>query len=316
MAFLSINPNKSDVAVKITNTAKATAQTKTATTTAKTATATATSTATVAEKNSHNTKKDETTKSTTMWKTFQDSLFKTDDELQHSAESYFLLNEELKRVETKQVAATSSSSNSNLNFKQRRPSSSSSIGKDGEDTTFLSPSALEELEKQEQSLPDRWLDFFCIVGLDPDARLVEEEKGGNNTSKSSSKVKGESVSAAPLKTNKPVLLDRYPKEDRLDMEFPEHLPTFCFPNGGCWPLRYKIRRHPGNLLLVDELNSNAKSLMKSLLPTSVATKSSTSTTKETKKKKKQAMNNIKYHHNVPEPSLCNMVLTSGSGHRL
>merc|ERR1712238_538769 len=91
---------------------------------------------------------------------------------------------------------------------------------------------------------------------------------------------------------KPLLLDRYPKENRTDMEFPEHLSTFCFPNG-YHPLKYKIRTTPPIIASTSNNNNNNK-----------------------KSKKKKQQINIRYHHNVPEPSLCTMVLTSGSGHRL
>merc|ERR1712238_472480 len=78
---------------------------------------------------------------------------------------------------------------------------------------------------------------------------------------------------------KPLLLDRYPKENRTDMEFPEHLSTFCFPNG-YHPLKYKVR---------------------STAPT---TTGNTSSNNNKKSKKKQKKINIRYHHNVPESSLC------------
>eukprot|EP00536_Pseudo-nitzschia_multiseries_P009167 jgi/Psemu1/257909/estExt_Genewise1Plus.C_2510035 len=153
---------------------------------------------------------------------------------------------------------------------------------------FLPSSALKELEQQERSLPDRWVDYFCIVGLDPDAQLVKEQPRDNKPDD-----KTENIADCQ---NKPVLLDRYPKEARSDSEFPEHLPTFCFPSGGCRPLRHKTRRHQGNQPSAGETKNAAKSAIK--------------------KDKKKRETNVKYHHNVPEPTLCNFVLTSGSGHRL
>merc|ERR1712194_1007827 len=171
------------------------------------------------------------------------------------------------------------------------------------------------------TLPDRWLDYFCIVGLDPNAKLntdggddekdgdnkahekkegatydVKKNNGSHSTKKSKTKTKTKKGSnnedhnnnTGLNNRNKPILLDRYPKENRSDMEFPEHLSTFCFPNG-YHPLQYKVR-------------------------TSTTTPSITNNNKQ-KSKKKQSTT-IRYHHNVPEPSLCTMVLTSGSGHRL
>ena len=142
-----------------------------------------------------------------------------------------------------------------------------------DDVLLLSKKAIKELELQEQYLPDRWLDFFCIVGIDPEAALGKKEDGKSG-----------------VPTHNPVLLDRYPKEDRPDMEFPVHLPSFCFPDGGCRPRRCKMRRN--------ETQASAQ--------------------KSTKKKKNQKKENanIKYLHNAPDPFLCSMVLTSGSGDRL
>jgi hypothetical protein len=207
--------------------------------------------------------------SASMWSVFQDRLLKKDNPSAKS--SPFLLNEELKRVESRVS-----------NSPARRSLSKSEIptcidmnmkGRD-KNILLLSQDTIQELELLERSLPDRWLDFFCIVGLDPKATLVQEE--------------GASSGAVPL--NKPVLLDRYPKEVHSDMEFPEHLPTFCFPNGGCRPTRHKMRHQDSQ--------------------------SSTKETKAQKSFKKKNNNNIKYHHNAPDPYLCSMVLTSGSGHRL
>merc|ERR1712238_543851 len=82
-----------------------------------------------------------------------------------------------------------------------------------------------------------------------------------------------------LLNKKPILLDRYPKENRSDMEFPEHLSTFCFPNG-YHPLKYKVRT------------------------TAPTTTGNTSSNNNKKSKKKQKKINIRYHHNVPESSLC------------
>merc|ERR1712176_997843 len=45
-------------------------------------------------------------------------------------------------------------------------------------------------------------------------------------------------------------------------------------------------------------------------------KSSKKKRSKKKSKKKKEPITIKYHHNVPDPSLCSMVLTSVSGHRL
>merc|ERR1712238_510205 len=121
------------------------------------------------------------------------------------------------------------------------------------------------------TLPDRWLDYFCIVGLDPNAKLDncngdEKEKDRNgeaaakekkedgttttkddtnkNGSKSAKKTKTKTKTLKEINNDdgkpKPILLDRYPKENRADMEFPEHLSTFCSPNG-YHPLKYKVR---------------------------------------------------------------------------
>merc|ERR1712194_143258 len=180
------------------------------------------------------------------------------------------------------------------------------------------------------TLPDRWLDYFCIVGLDPNAKLntdggddekdgdnkahekkegatydVKKNNGSHSTKKSKTKTKTKKGSnnedhnnnTGLNNRNKPILLDRYPKENRSDMEFPEHLSTFCFPNG-YHPLKYKVRTAPP--------------------ATASAPTSNTTTTNNNNKKskQKQKVTTIRYHHNAPEPSLCTMVLTSGSGHRL
>ncbi len=144
---------------------------------------------------------------------------------------------------------------------------------------LLSKEAMKELELQEQSLPDRWLDFFCIVGLDSEAKLGRDEDGNNRNG---------------IPAHKPILLDRYPKEDLPYMEFPVHLPTFCFPADGCRPLRRKVRQ-----------NGSQASAQK--------TKGRKKNSKDNKKTEKA---NIKYLHNAPDPFLCSMVLTSGSGDRL
>mmetsp|Transcript_18314 Transcript_18314/g.42176 ORF Transcript_18314/g.42176 Transcript_18314/m.42176 type:complete len:966 (+) Transcript_18314:38-2935(+) len=202
-----------------------------------------------------------------LWSVFQDRLLQKDEKGKDSNKPQSsCLNEELKRVESKAVRRSSSHSQSDKDGDAR-----------GENIVLLSKEIVQELELQERLLPDRWLDFFCIVGLHPDAGLVEEE---NNGATGSNKSK-----------NKPVLLDRYPKEDRDDMEFPHHLPTFCFPDGGCRPLRHKIRPREND-----------------------------STTSEQRKKKssgkKKEKAKIKCHYNAPDPFLCNMVLTSGAGNRL
>jgi len=161
--------------------------------------------------------------------------------------------------------------------KARRSASVSNVNantdKGKDNVLLLSKEAIKELELQEQALPDRWLDFFCIVGLDPEAELGSEKDGTDSNG---------------VSTQKPILLDRYPKEDRPDMEFPVHLPTFCFPDGACRPLRRKERQN----------GSKSKN------------------SQETKKKKKNEKNTVKYLHNTPDPFLCSMVLTSGSGYRL
>jgi hypothetical protein len=203
---------------------------------------------------SSTTKADEKGNSASMWETFQDRLLENEEKMKDTANSFF--NEEVKRVESK---TRQSPQRNNIKL-------DSIINEDN--ILLLSQDAIKELELQEQSLPDRWLDFFCIVGLDPEATLVKDEEEG-----------------APK--NKPILLDRFPKEDHLDMEFPEHLPTFCFPNGGCRPLRYKTRYQ----------------------------ESPQESSKKEKKKLKEKIN-IRYHHNAPDPFLSSMVLTSGSGHRL
>ena len=178
---------------------------------------------------------------------------------------------------TTEKSTTKSLSNASP-YVPSKSNTSNNVDGSEENIVLLSRDALEELQLQEKSMPNRWLDFFCIVGLDPKAPLIEDQEG-----------------CVPM--NKPILLDRYPKEDHSDMEFPEHLPTFCFPNGGCRPLRYKLRRH-------ESMSSNKK------LSDISAGK------RNTKKKTKTGPKPVKYHHNVPDPMLCNIVLTSGSGHRL
>jgi len=249
MAFLSINLNKGSVA-PVVNKTKINS-TKTGGLPAEKNTITHQQPAGAKSDGSSN-------NSASMWSVFQNRLLKKDNPSAKS--SPFLLNEELKRVESK----ANNSPARQIDMDMRG----------GKNILLLSQDTIQELELQEQSLPDRWLDFFCIVGLDPEATLVKEEDAANSGD-------------VPL--NKPVLLDRYPKEVHSDMEFPEHLPTFCFPNGGCRPTRHKMRHQESQ---------------------SPATE--TKSQKSSKKKK----NNIKYHHNAPDPYLCSMVLTSGSGHRL
>merc|ERR1712032_927006 len=96
-------------------------------------------------------------------------------------------------------------------------------------------------------------DYFCIVGLDPNAKLGDEEKekdhkDGTDEEQKKGNTKKTTASTTTKNNNnnnnnqKPILLDRFPKEDRSDMEFPQHLPSFCFPNGKFDPLKYKVRR--------------------------------------------------------------------------
>merc|ERR1712238_485583 len=181
---------------------------------------------------------------------------------------------------------------------QRRRSSSLSQLDEESEILFL----LEEEEEKASmatstpsTLPDRWIDYFCIVGLDPNAKLdngddgkEEEKEKKEGRTKDIIKKKNGSPSSQKTKTriktkkgkndndddvSKPILLDRYPKENRTDMEFPEHLSTFCFPNG-YHPLKYKVR-------------------------TNTTPSSITNNNKKSNRKKQQI--NIRYHHNVPEP---------------
>mmetsp|Transcript_25967 Transcript_25967/g.61089 ORF Transcript_25967/g.61089 Transcript_25967/m.61089 type:complete len:1004 (+) Transcript_25967:97-3108(+) len=269
MAFLSINQSKNNLAEeKNTGSGKTTAKRKDGQ-------------SPIAMMKVANEQKNDDNHSSYLWKVFQDSLFSRETESKDSGKSLSLLNEELKRMDTK-VASSRWGSN------RQSSNSSSSLEKEEGDHVFLPLSLLRELEQQERSLPDRWVDFFCIIGLDPDAKLVKEEVGDN--------AQNQKAKNATTPRNKPILLDRYPKEDHPENEFPEHLPTFCFPNGGCRPLRYKTRRHEGSQPSIDENKSSKKAAKKN--------------------KKKNQTTNIKYHHNVPEPTLCSFVLTSGSGHRL
>lgn len=149
--------------------------------------------------------------------------------------SWFFLNEELRRVESR--ASPTSRQGSSRQGPSRQESSrqgsctSDVEDKDKDDVTALSGTVRQGLELRERSLPDRWLDFFCIVGLAPGAHLAaaaaEDGEGGG--------------AADDGLRREPVLLDRYPN-DRDDAEFPKHLPTFCFPDGRCRPLRYPVYR--------------------------------------------------------------------------
>jgi hypothetical protein len=255
MAFLSSNMNKGSVAplgnkIKIDATKTGGLSTKTST---------------ISHQQPAGAKKDDScNNSASMWSVFQGRLLNKDNTSEKS--SPFLLNEELKHVDSK------------ANDSPARRIEMDMAG--GGNIFLLSRDTIQELELQEQSLPDRWLDFFCIVGLDPEATLLKEEDAAN-------------TGGVPL--NKPVLLDKYPKEVHPDMEFPEHLPTFCFPNGGCRPTRHKIRHQESQ---------------------SPATETKSQKSSKKKKNNIKYQNNTKYHHNAPDPYLCSMVLTSGSGHRL
>ena len=253
MAFLSYNPSKGNVAVGTNDSAM--------NKDARPTTSTDSSSTTTEVKTSGN------GNLSSMWNIFQDSLLQKDEKVEASTkQSSFFLNEELKRVGSKGIRRSSSQSQSDKDNDAR-----------GGNVVLLSKETLQELELQEKALPDRWLDFFCIVGLDPEATLVQEDNG-------------DAIGSSKSK-NKPILLDRYPKEDRDDMEFPQHLPTFCFPDGGCRPRRHKIRRREND--------------------------SSTSRNEKQKSSRKQKEEvAVKYHYHAPEPFLCNMVLTSGAGNRL
>mmetsp|Transcript_21774 Transcript_21774/g.24436 ORF Transcript_21774/g.24436 Transcript_21774/m.24436 type:complete len:314 (-) Transcript_21774:780-1721(-) len=250
--------------------------------------------------------------------------------MSHSANSFFFLDNEITRVESKVKKMNASVNNVTTDPRkgeqQRRRSSSLSQLEEESEIMFLLEEEEEKAIMASTTLPDRWLDYFCIVGLDPTAKLdnagdddtdgdntAHEKKEGatydiqnkNNSSshsakKTKSKTKNKKRSnnedhhnnknGLNNNSNKPILLDRYPKENRADMEFPEHLSTFCFPNG-YHPLKYKVRSTPPIITESSTSNNNKKS------------------------KQKQKLK-IRFHHNVPEPSLCTMVLTSGSGHRL
>lgn len=86
--------------------------------------------------------------------------------------------------------------------------------------------------------PDRWVDFFCIIG-------VERQK-----------VKKEPNDPLLLM---PTLLDCYPSR-RLDMDFPQHIPVFCFPSG-CRAVRVKtssaVRNIPDPFICSMVLTSSA-----------------------------------------------------------
>ena len=80
--------------------------------------------------------------------------------------------------------------------------------------------------------PARWLDCFCIIGVTPGADL----------------------DAAGGPTRAPVLLDCHPQEDGADAAFPAQLPDFCFPDGGCRPLRCQVRGRESDLFALCDQN--------------------------------------------------------------
>lgn len=85
--------------------------------------------------------------------------------------------------------------------------------------------SLFELEEESAStLPKRWLDYFCIVGINrQQKRQLLLDTATSTTTKGSSNA----TTNPPLV---PQLLDSYPSHPRHDMDIPLHLPTFCFPN--------------------------------------------------------------------------------------
>jgi hypothetical protein len=157
-----------------------------------------------------------------LWK----SLTQTDTDLIESASALFFIGNELKRV------VSSSKSQVSLMEADLEHDDYGSDSNDG--------------------LPKRWVDFFCIVGLD-------EESRSNLHSTTIASIDNSDNTTIP---SVPTLLDSYPLH-RPDMEFPPQLPAFCFPTG-CHAL----------------LRERGKT------------------------------------HNIPEPSLCQLVLTSAAGNRL
>ena len=73
-------------------------------------------------------------------------------------------------------------------------------------------------EDEDQGKPQRWVDFFCIVGLDKEEEQVQQP----------------TTTTEERLNNKiqPRLLDSFPKPTTSSpLQVPEHLPTFCFPHG-------------------------------------------------------------------------------------
>lgn len=156
---------------------------------------------------------------------FWSALRRTDEDFKESASSLFFVRNELKRIE--------------------------SSGK-----SHVSDDEQEDDMNDRDGLPQRWIDFFCIVGLDDQQKtkllnlsFMDQSDGKHNSH-------NHTIHCAPT------LLDHYPSH-HSDMEFPQQLPTFCFPTG-C----YALRRKRGKT------------------------------------------------HNIPDPYLCQLVLTSAAGNHL